>query len=174
MLDAADLGRVEIFASGGLDEYEIEKILGAGAPITGFGVGTYMGVARDQPYLDMDYKLTEYASTGRVKTSPGKPIFPGRKQIFRTEENGVARRDVLACHDEDLPGRRLLEAVMSGGRRLRAGQKSLGEICEYAEKEIRKLPLEVRPLKKADPAYPVEISEKLRAQQEQVIERVTK
>ena len=70
----AGLRDVEIFASGGLDEYEIERILNTGAPITGFGVGTYMGVARDQPYLDMAYKLTEYAGKGRVKISPGKPM----------------------------------------------------------------------------------------------------
>ncbi len=174
MLDEAGLRNVQIFASGGLDEYKIEKILGGGAPITGFGVGTYMGVARDQPYLDMAYKLTEYAGKGRVKTSPGKPIFPGRKQVFRIEENGVATHDVLACHDEELPGRRLLEAVMSGGKRLPAGQKKLEEVCEYAAQQIRKLPADLRALEKAEPAYRVEISEKLRARQQQVIERVTK
>jgi nicotinate phosphoribosyltransferase len=174
MLDAAGLRNVEIFASGGLDEYEIERILAAGAPITGFGVGTYMGVARDQPCLDMAYKLTEYAGKGRVKTSPGKPIFPGRKQVFRVEENGVVTHDVIACHEENQPGRRLLEAVMREGRCLPAGQKSLEEICNYAAEEIQKLPADVRALEKADPAYPVEISERLRAWQEQVIERVTK
>ena len=40
LLDAEGLGDVTIFASGGLDEREIARLLAAGAPIDGFGVGT--------------------------------------------------------------------------------------------------------------------------------------
>ena len=40
LLDEAGLGEVEIFASGGLDEFEVDRLLVAGAPIDGFGVGT--------------------------------------------------------------------------------------------------------------------------------------
>jgi nicotinate phosphoribosyltransferase len=69
MLDEAGLLRLEIFASGGLDEYEIAELLRQGAPIDGFGVGTGMGVSRDAPALDMAYKLADYAGKGRLKTS---------------------------------------------------------------------------------------------------------
>src|SRR5690606_9006139 len=72
MLDAAGLEHVEIFASGGLDEYEIDELVKQGAPITGFGVGTRMGLSADAPALDIAYKLTEYEGKGRVKLSPGK------------------------------------------------------------------------------------------------------
>ncbi len=69
MLDEAGLQQVQIFASGGLDEYKIEKLLAAGAPIDGFGVGTAMGVSKDVPSLDIAYKLTEYAGHG-ASSSP--------------------------------------------------------------------------------------------------------
>jgi nicotinate phosphoribosyltransferase len=79
------LDRVEIFASGGLDEHEVERLVESGAPIDGFGVGTRMGVSSDAPSLDMAYKLTEYAGRVRLKLAPGKRILPGRKQVFRSE-----------------------------------------------------------------------------------------
>jgi nicotinate phosphoribosyltransferase len=40
LLDEAELPEVQIFASGGLDEFAVEELLGTGAPIDGFGVGT--------------------------------------------------------------------------------------------------------------------------------------
>src|SRR5690606_6081004 len=89
-LDAAGLQHVEIFATGGLDEHSVAELVRSGAPIDGFGVGTGMGVSADAPSLDLVYKLAEYAGVGRVKLSPGKPILPGRKQVFRVEEEGRA------------------------------------------------------------------------------------
>lgn len=128
-LDRAGLERVEIFASGGLDEDRIADLVAAGAPIDGFGVGTQMGVSEDAPVLDMVYKLTSYAGEGRIKTSPGKRILPGRKQVFRVEEGGVAVRDVLARADERADehggGRPLLERVMAGGTVV--GEAVIGE-----------------------------------------------
>ncbi|MFY0583197.1 hypothetical protein ACN28S_60895 [Cystobacter fuscus] len=118
LLDTAGLAHVRIFASGGLDEDEVARLLADHAPIDAFGVGTAMGVSADAPALDMAYKLVEYAGRGRLKLSTGKVLLPGRKQVFREEEDGVARRDVLARHDEALPGRPLLRRVMHAGRRL--------------------------------------------------------
>ena len=43
ILDEAGMPHVRIFASGGLDEFEIDRLVGAGAPIDAFGVGTRMG-----------------------------------------------------------------------------------------------------------------------------------
>ena len=102
LLDEAGLQQVEIFASGGLDEHEVDRIVQRGAPITGFGVGTGMGVSADAPTFDVAYKLTSYAGRGRLKLSPGKPILPGRKQVFRVEEGDVAVCDVIARAEEEL------------------------------------------------------------------------
>jgi nicotinate phosphoribosyltransferase len=80
MLDAAGLKDVGVFTSSGLDEWEIAKLLDAGAPIDGFGVGTGMGVSDDAPALDIAYKLSEYGGEGRTKLSRHKHILPGRKR----------------------------------------------------------------------------------------------
>ncbi len=161
-LDAAGLQHVRIFASGGLDEYRIDALVRSGAPIDGFGVGTHMGVSRDAPELDLVYKLTEYAGEGRIKTSPGKELLPGRKQVFRIEEDGIAVCDVLARHDESQPGRALLELVMRAGRRLPAGQVSLAAARARTQAELARLPERLCALEPADPPYAVAVSDALR------------
>jgi nicotinate phosphoribosyltransferase len=155
ILDAAGLERVEIFATGGLDEDRIAGMVAAGAPIDGFGVGTRMGVSADAPSLDMVYKLAEYAGAGRLKLSAGKAILPGPKQVFRVEEDGVAVRDVIARAEESGPGRPLLRPVMRGGRPVEA---SLDDARRHAAVELEKLPARIRSLEPADPPYPVTVS----------------
>ena len=124
VLDEAGLPQVRIIASGGLDEYRIAAMLEQGAPVDGFGVGSSMGVSDDAPVLDVAYKLCEYGGEGRVKLSVGKPVLPGRKQVYRQADGNGDARDVIARRDETLPGRPLLQQVMSGGRRLPAPHRS--------------------------------------------------
>ncbi|NOJ93804.1 nicotinate phosphoribosyltransferase [Corallococcus coralloides] len=172
LLDAAGLERVRIFASGGLDEDEVARLLAHQAPIDAFGVGTAMGVSEDAPALDMAYKLVEYAGRGRLKLSPGKVLLPGRKQVFREEWDGVASRDMLACHDEVLPGRPLLRRVMHQGRRLEGASPPLTALRMHAREELTRLPLELRGLEPARPPYPVAVSPALSAAKEQVVARL--
>lgn len=171
LLDEAGLERVGIFASGGLDEDAIADLVARGAPITGFGVGTAMGVSTDVPALDMAYKLVAYAGESRTKLSAGKAILPGRKQVFRVEENGQAIRDVIARDDEDLPGRPLLRPVMKGGIRLAEGRVALDEVRARARREIASLPARIRSIARAEPPYPVELSAALEAERARVAER---
>ncbi len=105
LLDEAGLRRLQIFASSGLDEYKIQKLVDSGAPIDGFGVGTSLAVSEDAPALDMAYKLVEYAGKGRLKLSTKKVLYPGRKQVFRQFQSGRIVRDVIARFDESLPGK---------------------------------------------------------------------
>ena len=168
ILDEAGLEEVEIFASGGLDEHKIHKLLSDGAPIDGFGVGTGMGVASDAPALDMAYKLVGYGGQGRLKLAPGKPILPGPKQIFREEGDGEAVGDTIARAEEDRPGRPLMQEVMRDGRRLAAGRVSLDDSREYAAARIRALPERLRRNTQADPPYPVQVSPALRDLQGEV------
>ncbi len=158
ILDDAGLTRVEIFASGGLDEDAIARLVREGAPITGFGVGTSMGVSDDAPSLDMAYKLVSYAGRGRIKLSPGKALLPGRKQVFRRD--GGAAGDVIAAHDESQPGRPLLSTVMRAGSRV-SPPPSLDTIRAIARDERSRLPERIVALESADPPYPVEVSAKL-------------
>jgi nicotinate phosphoribosyltransferase len=117
LLDAAGLTKVQIVASGSLDEFVIADLRAAGAPIDAYGVGTKVGVSADAPYLDSVYKLVAYDARPVMKLSPGKATAPGAKQVFRG--NGG---DVLGLRDEPAPQgtEALLVPVMRGGRRLAA------------------------------------------------------
>ena len=172
ILDGAGLDEVEIFASGLLDEHGIARMVGEGVPITGFGVGTRMGVSEDAPTVDLAYKLTEYAGVARQKLSPGKATLPGRKQVFRVESDGVAEHDILAGRDETFPGRPLLHPVMREGRRLPSASPTLEEIRARAAEETSKLPERLRSLEPAEPPYQVEVSEALRAGAERLRARL--
>ncbi len=167
ILDAAGLERLEIVASGGLDEWKIRDLVRSGAPIDGFGVGTGMGVSADAPSLDFAYKLTGYAGQGRVKLSPGKRILPGRKQVYRVEEDGRAVGDVIARSDERIEGRPLLMKVMEGGRRLPAGSVTLDGARHRHAEELARLPERMLELERADPEYPVRLSDALRKRLEE-------
>ena len=161
LLDAGGLPSVSIFASGSLNEDKVAQLVAAGAPIDGFGVGTEMGVSSDAPSLEIIYKLVEYAGRGRLKLSPGKEILPGQKQIFRVEEDDVAQHDVLACDDEAMPGRPLLQCVMQGGKRVPAGQVTLAAARDRARTEIARLPRRLRGLTPPASPYSVQISPRL-------------
>lgn len=116
-LDDAGHPEVRIFASGGLDEHQIEELLAGGAPIDGFGIGTQLGVSGDAPSLDSAYKLVEYAGRPVLKLSPGKETLPGTKQVFRRLDGSG---DVIACADEPVPdgSEPLLAEMMRDGRRV--------------------------------------------------------
>jgi nicotinate phosphoribosyltransferase len=163
ILDEAGLHSVRIFASSSLDEWAIAELLRAGAPIDGFGVGTKMGTSEDAPSLDMVYKLAAYDGCGRVKLSPGKATWPGRKQVFRAERDGEMAGDVVGRADEAIPGRALLEPVMRGGRRLPAARRTLAEARLLAARGMAALPARLRALEPAAPPYPVTPSHALEA-----------
>lgn len=172
ILDAAGLEHVDILASGGLDEDAIHQLVSAEAPINGFGVGTSMGISSDAPDLDIAYKLAEYAGKGRLKLSSGKPILPGRKQIFREQHDGVFRGDVIGRWHEELPGQPLLSKVMERGRRLDSHERDLDRMRGNASASLARLPEAVRALPSADPDYPVRVSDALAEHQRTVRDAV--
>ncbi len=157
ILDEVGLKRVKIFASGGLDEYKIREIIKKNAPIDGFGIGTRMGVSADVPYLDMVYKLTEFKGKGRAKTSPGKMTFPYKKQVYRIEEQGIYKKDIICRYSEDSCGEPLLKKVMEKGKKILPDQ-SLNHIRDKLKKELSKLPKRLLEVSPATPPYTVEIS----------------
>lgn len=167
MLDEAGLRHVEIFASGSLDEWSVQRLVAQGAPIAGFGVGSRMGVSEDAPYLDMAYKLSAYGGRGRIKLSEAKSNLPGRKQVYRLPSTGEAERDLIAVHDEAISGRALLVHVMAGGRRLPAGESSIEAARDRARSELERLPARCRSLESAPP-YPVDLSPRLSAETERL------
>ena len=170
IMDEAGLQDVQIFASGGLDEYEVDALLSAGAPIDGFGVGTKVGVSADAPWADSVYKLVEYDGRPVLKLSSHKQTLPGPKQVFRIRDgNGRYLRDTLACDGERQPTGEagpLLREVMRDGRRV-APLPALEELRERFRGEFARLPDKHRALR--SPArYEVVISKELQRLQSKV------
>ncbi len=160
ILDAGGLSDVTIFVSGGIDEYTIASAIAANAPIDGFGIGASLTTSSDVPALDCAYKLQEYAGLPRRKHSSGKATWPGRKQVWRQDgPDGRMRQDVLSTEDDEHPGTRLIEPVMSGGRRV-APKPTLAEIRARAASEVERLPEPLRRLQ-TEPPYVVRVAEPL-------------
>ena len=173
ILYEAGLPEVGVFASGGLEEFEIDSLLSAGAPIDGFGVGTKVGVSADAPYSDSVYKLVQYDGRPVLKLSPGKQTLPGPKQVFRQKSpNGVYAGDIIARQGEK-PERAtepLLDQVMSEGRRL-GREPALGELRERFAREFARLPSEYKALV-SPPRYTVDISLGLRDLESELTEKL--
>lgn len=118
LLDEAGFDNTRIFASGGIDEHELHRLVAEhDAPIDAFGIGTSLTTSRDFPAFDIVYKLVAYDGMPRAKYSHGKELLPGSKQVFRT---AGPDSDVLGRRGEDLDGQRLLGPVWRAGRWLAA------------------------------------------------------
>ncbi len=166
MLNQASLAHVTIFASSSLDEFEIQKLVDSGAPIDGFGVGTKLAVMDGASYLDMAYKLVEYAGKARLKLSSSKVLYPGRKQVFRQRDNGVLLGDTIGRFDELLPGEPLLVPVMRAGVPLT--RVELNDSRKRFRLELSRLAKPLRALPPAETPYPVTFSDGLRMDLERV------
>ena len=158
ILDDSGLDYVKILASGGLDEYELEILVNNGAPIDLFGVGTKAGVSADAPWSDMAYKLVSFDNRPVMKLSTDKVSLPGAKQIYRTRDaDGMFSKDIIALHDEELPGGvPLLEEVMIDGER-RGTPATLEEARARFEEDFSLLDDKFKALNNP-PRYPVSIS----------------
>ena len=170
VLDDAGFNDVQVFASGGLDEFELDSLLTAGAPIDGFGVGTKVGVSADAPWADCAYKLVEYDGCPVVKLSAGKESTPGPKQVFRYRDaEGTYLQDVVGLAGERPPregGEPLLSQVMVEGRPTQR-TNSLEQLRERFSQEFGHLPERHKALR--SPAmYRVSTSAELAAQQRAV------
>ena len=176
LLDEAGLEDVQVFASGGLDEFEVDSLLQAGAPIGGFGVGTKLAVSADAPWVDSAYKLVEYDGRPTLKLSSAKQTAPGPKQVYRyRDQSGAHLRDVLTLATEDPPdegGEGLLLEVMAGGKREVESQPLQGLRERFAQ-EFAYLPDRYKALR-SPPEYPVRTSAALERVRREVAQQVRK
>jgi nicotinate phosphoribosyltransferase len=167
ILDAAGRGDVKIFASGDLNEYKIDDLLAAGAPIDMFGVGTELVTSRDEPSLGTVYKLVEQetpqGTVGRFKLSTHKKTYPFAKQVFRpSNADGTFAGDLIARATENEDGEPLLVPVLKAGRLLQplpALESSQGRCAE----QRARVPREMLGLKTCRP-YAVRMSDQLESE----------
>ena len=168
-LDDAGLDYVRILVSGGLDEYGVEELVRAGAPIDGFGVGTRMAVSGDAPWLDMAYKLVKYAGRPVLKLSTGKVSLADEKQVFRLRDDDRLKADVIGLSDEPPPApgaEPLLETFMENGR-IAAPLPGIEELRDRFRREFAALDDRYKAIR--NPAkYPVRLSRGLRRLQQEL------
>ena len=104
MLDAAGLEDCGIVLSNDLDEFTIDSILGEGADVMSFGVGTKLASAYDQPTLGGVYKLAAvrpdkdapWTSRLKISESVAKLTTPGVLDVRRYYlDNGIIAGDMV-------------------------------------------------------------------------------
>ncbi|HZU84849.1 MAG TPA: nicotinate phosphoribosyltransferase, partial [Polyangiaceae bacterium] len=175
MLDDAGLRDVRIFASGGLDEYELARLTRAGAPIDGYGLGTRVAMSVDAPALDLAYKIVEYGGRPCLKLSEGKATLVGPKQVWRSRgPDGRFAADVVAARDEPSPGpgwEPLLEQVVAGGR-APLPRPTLRAIRERHDEEMKAMPPALLDPGARAPSYPVRRSGVLVERQREAVRAV--
>jgi nicotinate phosphoribosyltransferase len=174
ILDDAGRPDVRIVASGDLNEYKIRDLLAGGAPIDLFGVGTELATSRDEPSLNIVYKLVEQETPkgtfGRFKRAKGKKNYPYPKQVYRKQDAGETfcgdrivkasdRRDACPTGEEGEP---LLVPVLHRGEQVDP-LPSLEEIRRRCAEQLSRLPKELLTLGSCR-SYPIQVSEELEAE----------
>ena len=176
ILDAAGLTYVQIFASGDLDEFEIDQLLAQKAPIEGFGIGTRLATGANFNPLTGEggvsalpgvYKHVERIDgsnvipTMKFSDEPGKSTLPARKQVYRFfNADGSYARDVISLWSESSQeGEALLVPIVREGR-LVYNFPSVTELQARATEELSKLPERHTTLTDSE-AYPVTCSPQL-------------
>jgi nicotinate phosphoribosyltransferase len=181
ILDDGGLQDAKIMATGDLNEYRIQEIVAAQAPIDVFGVGTELSTSADAPALGVVYKLAELDDAGRrrytLKLSADKHTLPGAKQIFRYADHDILARssECPSCPPGSLPAEALLQPVILGGKLVDA-LPSVLEIRKYAAERLARLPAPCHSLFEVDQkfsAWRVDISAELECLYEQVREGVS-
>lgn len=180
-LDSGDLGELsqqvrsllpesKIFASGDLDEWEINRLKEAGACIDGYGIGTRLVTGTP---VNGVYKLVEINGIPTLKKSSHKNTYPGKKQVFRTQDQGNIYSDRLGLAEENTNSNEqpLLELVMNQGKRVKEPE-TLAIIQKRTRHSVKSLSSEIRQLKEPK-LLPVKISEKLEALRQSVSERLS-
>lgn len=170
ILDRGDCKDVRIFASGALDEYSIEALQAARAPIDVFCLGTHLTISEDAPALDCAYKLQQYAGRPVRKLSPWKETWAGPRQVYRQyDPSGYIAMDVIAGEDEVIDGKALLREVMIDGHRT-CPCPSLKSVREFCTEELCHLPPALRSLEHVLQA-PVKITHRQRELAAEVAQR---
>ena len=184
IFDEAGLTEAQIFASNDLDEFQIDRLLTAGAPIDGFGVGTRLATGANFNPLTGEggpsalpgvYKHVERIEgekvtvTMKLSEDTGKSTLPGRKQLHRSyDADGNYVKDVISRWDEDLQdGESLLVPVILKGELVYSFPNSVAMQAK-AKTELTRLSEPYKRLTDAE-KYPVVLSPGL----EDLLEQLT-
>ena len=157
--EKAALSYVNILASGGLDEYEIDRLEREYAPIDGYGVGTKVSVSSDAPWSESVYKMVEIDGVPVFKSSEDKRSLPHQKSVHRESGfDGLFVRDTISASGT-ASGTRNVRSMLRN--RLLKGERVIDPVSiqssrNYHISEIARLPDKFKNLRENVP-YPVEI-----------------
>jgi nicotinate phosphoribosyltransferase len=161
ILDDAGLHDAKIFVTNDLNEHRVAELLGSGAPLDAFGVGTELATSFDAPALSAVYKLVELEHGKTLhytaKFSAEKNTLPGAKQIYRYTDH-----DVIALYNEcdsNFHGEPLLRPVIMKGELIEA-LPSLAKARSNAQAAMAALPKSLLSLDELA-SYSVEISPRI-------------
>ena len=108
ILDEAGFPNATITVSNDLDEYIVDTLTKAGAPINTWGVGTRMVTGGDEAAFTGVYKLAAKEVNGKLvptmkfSDNPEKTTNPGVKQVWRIKDNkGLAVADIMALDETE-------------------------------------------------------------------------
>ena len=156
-----------------MTSFRLIKLLAAGAPIDGFGVGTRLATGANFNPLTGEggasalpgvYKHVERIEdekvtvTMKLSEETGKSTLPGRKQLQRIyDADGNYVKDVISLWDENLPNSEpLLVPVINKGE-LVYSFPGLATMQAKAKSELTRLPKAHKKLTDAE-KYPVVLS----------------
>lgn len=172
-LDAANLHRTRILASRDLDEFSIQALVRANAPIDGFGVGTSLGIATASAsspgglggvYQAVHYVDQDGTSTPLIKVAPNKTTWRGRKEGDRIGSFGG---EVVQLEDDPPPSgsKRLFRPVVLSGSVVSGSSPPISEVREFAQQNLSELPQHYRELSPTSdyPVIPSAALERLRS-----------
>jgi nicotinate phosphoribosyltransferase len=129
---------VKLFASGGLDEYMVQKLVEV---YDGFGIGTKVANA---PVMDFALKIVEVDGKPRAKVGN----YSGAKDVYRLKNEF---RDLVVPKGKEITNgyEPLLQQVMKDGKVIKS-YESVDESRERVLSNIKRLPDELRSLKRED------------------------
>ncbi len=195
LLDEAGLDYVKIALSDQLDEYTIQELLEAGAPIDFFGVGTRLVTGHDTPALDGVYKISEISGkpTAKRTDNPKKQSLPGHKSIIRLyddrqmfagdlvclksevddlKQNRASLNDLNSGLTDQFTWKEILHVVADHSGVSLKEMDDLNLYRQRAHKELQFLPEEFKRFKKPE-RYPVWVSngvEKLKVETQKKVQ----
>jgi nicotinate phosphoribosyltransferase len=108
-------------------------------------VGTELVTSYDDPALSGVYKLVQATINEKeiatAKKSPGKPSYPGKKQIYRFLQSGYYSHDQICLFEERHPsaGLPLLHRYVRNGQ-MEQDLPPLDRVRQYALEELGRLP----------------------------------
>ena len=178
ILDDAGLKTAKIMATGDLNEYKIQELVAARAPIDVFGVGTELATSADAPSLGVVYKMVELEDGAghryTAKLSEEKDTLPGAKQIFRYADHDLLGRstECPSCPAGSESVEALLHPVIIGGRQVEPLPTASEARC-HAAASLAKLPTPCHSLFEGGAAWRVELSAELESLNERVRRRIS-